>query len=114
MTGAVEGGAEPIHGVNIKVPSFDEYNILTWFKIFESRLKTHKITSVTTKFNHLLGHLPIAISTKVSEVVADDEDFGALKNELIRLFSKSKPEMFKDILQRDNILCQSQQSFLMT
>ena len=58
--------SEPqIAHVSFKPPVFDETSASKWFRIVESMFATSRITVSATKFNHVLGNLPIGVVNKL-------------------------------------------------
>ena len=91
--------------VQIKIAPFDELNIDAWFKIQEAKLELHRITSDSSRFCHLMGNIPVSVLTKIPSSSTNDNSYKTLKKALLDTYSKSRPELFEQLLQSEKITC---------
>lgn len=89
--------------VAVKPPLFDESAVTRWFSIIESQFVLANITTASTKFHHVLSNLPVKILNQVSDDVIQSADYDKLKTSLIDLFSRSKPELFDSLINKNPI-----------
>lgn len=88
----------------VKVPPFMETAVTSWFFILEAQFHVAKITTNNSKFYHALANLPAEIVSRISLTELESKDFGILKNIVIRLFEKSKVDLFNDLLSRQSMV----------
>ena len=89
--------------IQIKVAAFDEINVDAWFKIFESKLQLHRILKDASKFHQLMGSLPVSAIIKLPASSTDSCSYIELKTALLETFSKTRPELFEQLLKREKI-----------
>lgn len=99
-------------GVAVKPPPFDETSVTRWFTIIESQFVLAKITVSSTKFHHILSNLPLRVINQLSDEVINSSDYGELKQSLISLFTRSKPELFDSLVNQNNIMCDRPSTYL--
>ena len=100
----VKTSNEAIAAVSIKPPIFDENSVSRWFVIMESQFILSKIASSNTKFHHVISNLPINVINQLNDSVIFSNDYNVLKNALVTLYTRSKPELFDSLLSKNNIL----------
>ena len=98
--------------VAVKPPVFDETSVTRWFTIVESQFVLAKITVPSTKFHHILATLPLRVMNQLSDDVITSMDYDRLKQALITLFTRSKPELFDSLLDQHNIMCDKPSTYL--
>lgn len=91
--------------VAVKPPAFDETSVTRWFSIVESQFKLANITSASTKFHHVLANLPVKVVNQLSDAIISSPDYDTLKQALVTLFTRSKPELFDSLVSQNKILC---------
>lgn len=99
----VESGATVSH-IAFKPPTFDETCATKWFRIIESMFSTSRISQSATKFNHVLSNLPIATVNKIPDATLDTQDYEKIKEAVIGLYAVSKPELFENLISKNNII----------
>ena len=80
--------------VAVKPPAFDKASVTRWFTVVESQFVLANIMVFNTKFHHVLSYLPLEMINKLSDEVINSSNYGKLKQALIALFTRSKPEFF--------------------
>lgn len=90
--------------VQINIAPFDELNVDAWFKILEAKFELHRISSDSIRYYHLLGNLSPSVLTKIP-ASSTAGNYQTLKKCLIDTYSKSRPELFEQLLQRNKINC---------
>ena len=100
---AAQSNIAGIGHVAVKPPAFEENSVSKWFKILESMFYTARISVSATKFHHALSHLPLNVVTRLDDDMIDDKDYDKLKSTLISMFSKSTPELFDSLIDKNKI-----------
>ena len=85
--------------VTVKVPPFMENSVSNWFLVVEAQFKIAKIVSSETKYYHLIGNLPTSVLDRLDQETLTKPDFKTLKAALIDKYEKSKPELFRKMLE---------------
>ena len=98
--------------VAVKPPPFDETSVTRWFIILESQFALANISVSSTKFHHVLANLPVRIINQLDDTVVTSQDFDKLKQALLTLFTKSKPELFDSLVNQNNIMCDKPSTYL--
>ena len=88
---------ETLH-VSIKPPPFMETAVDGWFSIFDAQFFLQKITSSQTKFYHVLAALPPDTISRLSPSTLQSKNFEELKNAVVELYEKTKPELFEKLI----------------
>lgn len=98
--------------VAVKPPIFDETSVTRWFTVVESQFILAKVTVSSTKFHHVLANLPLKVINQLSDEVISSSKYEHLKQALISLFTKSKPELFDSLVNRNKIMCDKPSTYL--
>lgn len=107
------GNTPPVTAaVSVKPPAFDESSVTRWFTIVESQFVLANITVSSTKFHHVLSNLPLRVMNQLSDDVIASLNYDQLKQALISLFTRSKPELFDSLVNQHNIMCEKPSTFL--
>ena len=64
---------------------------------------TSRISISATKFHHALIHLPLNLVTRLDNDIIDEKDYDKLKSTQISKFSKSTPELFDSLVNKNKI-----------
>jgi len=91
---------QQLNAVGIRPPPFEEQSVARWFAVLESQFSIAHISVSSTKFNHVLSHLPMSVVNKLSDNILQNADYDELKDRLIELFSKSAPELFESLISK--------------
>ena len=92
--------AAAIQHVSIKPPAFMECAVLGWFAIMEAQFHLARIQSQETKFYHVLASLPATTIAKLNTSVLTTPNFLFLKEAVVELYEKSKPELFDQLISK--------------
>ena len=68
------------------------------FSIIEANFALRNINVSSTKYFHVLSALPPEIVTKISASVLNEQSYDALKNALIQIHERTKPELFARLI----------------
>ena len=103
-SGVTATGGEPeehatIGHVSIKPPEFSESNAAGWFAILEAQFFLGKVKASSTKFFHSVAALPASVVGRISPEVLGKQSFDALKETVLSLVERSKPEIFENLIQ---------------
>ena len=96
--------SEPVtvNATAVKLPAFWSGNPQVWFKQAESVFSTRnpKITLQQTKFDHVIQALDNVTADHVQNIILNppDNPYDALKQALVRAFSKTQPEKDQELL----------------
>jgi len=96
---------EQINHMSVKPPHFDESAPSRWFTILESQFVLSKITASQTKFHHVIANLPTVVMAQLTDTQIASNDYETIKNDVIKLFTKSSPELFDTIMSKTHITC---------
>ena len=97
MSVTEDESSESLH-VSIKPPPFMETAVNGWFSIFDAQFFLQTITSSQTKFYHVLAALPPDTISRLSPSTLQSKDFDELKNAVVDLYEKTKPELFEKLI----------------
>lgn len=86
-----------VNNLAIRVPEFMESASGAWFDIMEAQFFLRKITQEETKFYHVLAALPPNIVARLPHHVLTQKSFSLLKEEVISIFERTKPELFEKL-----------------
>ena len=95
---AAEQSETEVNAVSIRMPPFMESDIRGWFSIIEAHFSLRNISDSSTKYFHILSALPPEIVTKISASVLNEQSYDALKNALIQIHERTKPELFARLI----------------
>jgi len=84
--------------VGVKLPEFCETSAAGWFVIIEAQFSLAGITNDTTQFFHAIAGLPATLVSRLSATVIAQQSFKELKQCILYLVEKSKPELFESLL----------------
>ena len=98
--------------VAVKPPIFDETPVTRWFTVVESQFILAHITISSTKFHHILSNLPLKVINQLSDEVISSSNYEQLKKALISLFTRSKPELFDSLVNKNKIMCDKPSTYL--
>ena len=94
--------AVTVNATAVKLPAFWSGNPQVWFTQAESVFSTRnpQITAQQTKFNYVIQALDNATADRVQNVILNppDNPYDALKQALVRAFSKTQPEKDQELL----------------
>ena len=94
--------AVTVNATAVKLPAFWSGNPQVWFTQVESVFSTRnpQITLQQTKFNYVIQALDNATADRVQNVILNppDNPYDALKQALVRAFSKTQPEKDQELL----------------
>lgn len=96
---------EHVTRIAVRPPPFDEHSVTRWFVILESQFSLANITVSSTKFTHVLSHLPMQVINKLSDTVISCNNYATLKDGLIQLYARSIPELFDSLIVKNNLCC---------
>lgn len=88
--------------VGVKPPPFWKTNPSLWFIRLEAQFSLAKITSETTKFNHVVAAVEADVLTSVSDIIVnppEEQPYEALKKRLIESHSESEESKIRTLLQ---------------
>ena len=71
-----------------------------WFAIMEAQFHLSKVKSDETKFYHVLASLPPTTIAKLDTAVLTSHRFSSLKEAVVELYEKSKPEVFDQLISK--------------
>ena len=97
---ADEQSETEVNAVSIRMPPFMESAIRGWFSIIEANFALRNITVSSTKYYHVLSALPPEIVSKISASVLNEQSYDALKNALIQIHERTKPELFARLISK--------------
>ena len=89
-----------VNAVSIRMPPFMESAIRGWFSIIEANFALRNINVSSTKYFHVLSALPPEIVTNISASVLNEQSYDALKNALIQIHERTKPELFARLISK--------------
>ena len=84
--------------VALKPPAFIEENVPMWFSLLENQFSLSRITTSVTKFQHLLAAIPCSVASKLNAEICKQGNYEQLKENILDLFERSKPELFERLL----------------
>ena len=87
-----------VNAVTVKVPPFMETAAMGWFAIIEARFNLRNITTETTKFYHVLSHLPPDLVAQLNMTLLANKNYEELKEAVINIYEKTKPELFARLM----------------
>jgi len=96
-----EPDVRTIHRVAIKPAEFSEATASAWFAILEAQFALANITVKQTKFYHALSALPATTVQRLPPSVITGADYDELKESVLTLVERSKPELFESLLSND-------------
>ena len=91
---------ESANTITIKPPQFSETSARGWFAVLEAQFKIKNIKKSSTKFYSALSALPPAIVTNIPEAILSGEIYEDLKDNVIKVFEQTKPEIFEKLAQK--------------
>ena len=83
----------------VRPPPFMETAVSGWFAIINAQFHLANISDSVTKFYHVLSSLPADVA-RVDPTVIAGQDFARLKEAVIELFEKTKPELFEKLISK--------------
>ena len=84
--------------VAIKVPEFMETAVSGWFAIIEAQFHLRNVTDPTTKYFHVISHLPPDVVAKLSPAILTSQKYDELKDSVVSSYEKTKPELFSKLI----------------
>lgn len=87
--------------MSVRPPPFMETAVSGWFAILDAQFHLANISCGGTKFFHVLASLPADVVARVDPTVIAGQDFSSLKNVVIEMFEKSKPELFEKLISKN-------------
>ena len=94
--------AVTVNATAVKLPAFWSGNPQVWFTQVESVFSTRnpQITAQRTKFNYVIQALDNVTADRVQNIILNppDNPYDALKQALVRAFSKTQPEKDQELL----------------
>ena len=91
---------EFVGAVTVKLPAFMESASIGWFTIAEAQFKLRHIVESATKFYHVLSFLPPEVVMKIRPDTLQSNSYENLKQEVVDLYEKSKPELFEKLISK--------------
>jgi len=92
-----------VNHVSVKLPEFSEATAAGWFPIVEAQFNLAKITKEDTKFFHAVSGIPPSLITRLPSSILENYSYTELKNAILSISEKSKPEMFEALLNTQTI-----------
>lgn len=95
-----------VYKVGVRVPPFWPEEPDIWFAQVEGQFAISGITSDTTKFNYVIGHLDNHHSREVKDVIINPpatNKYDKLKSELIKRLSDSKEKRIKQLMMHEEL-----------
>lgn len=86
--------------IAIKTPQFSEAAVSGWFSILEAQFFIKSITVAKTKYFNTLAALPPHVVVNIPSDILENQDYDALKQNLISSFEQTKPELFEKLAQQ--------------
>ena len=96
----IDAGA---YAVTVKIPQFMENSVSNWFLIAEAQFILAKISTAETKYYHIIANLPTTVLDKLDRTTISTPNYENLKKAIIEKFEKSKPELFRKMLQNKSM-----------
>ena len=93
----------PVTHIQLKVPEFMEEAVDSWFCIVEANFETSRITRSNTKFFNTLANLPTSVVKRLPKTVLQTREYESLKESVIGVYERSKPELLDKLLQKNSI-----------
>lgn len=87
--------------MSARPPPFMETAVSGWFAILDAQFHLANISCGTTKFFHVLASLPADVVARVDPSVIAGQDFSSLKNAVVAMFEKTKPELFEKLISKN-------------
>ena len=87
-----------INRVSVKPAEFSEATASGWFFIIEAQFQLSNIQNKSTKFYTALAALPATLVQRLSVEILSGKDYDSLKESVLSLVEKSKPELFESLL----------------
>ena len=84
----------------VRPPPFMETAVSGWFAIINAQFHLANISDSVTKFYHVLSSLPADVVARVDLTVIAGQDFARLKEAIIEMFEKTKPELFEKLISK--------------
>ena len=84
----------------VRPPPFMETAVSGWFAIINAQFHLANISDSVTKFYHVLSSLPADVVARVDPTVIAGQDFARLKEAVIEMFEKTKPELFEKLISK--------------
>ena len=88
------------NSVSIKMPQFMETAASGWFQILEAQFHLKNIRSEETKYFHVIAALPPDLIAKLPHTLLENKAFKELKEAVISLHEKTKPELFSKLISK--------------
>lgn len=104
--GAVSISQQDVFKVGVRVPPFWPEEPDIWFAQVEGQFAISGITSDSTKFNYVIGHLDNQHSRAVKDVIINpplSNKYDKLKSELIKRLSDSKEKRIKQLMMHEEL-----------
>ena len=92
-----------VRHVSIKAPEFSETAINGWFPIMEAQFSLRGITQSSTKFYSVIAALPAEVVCKLPAPIIDDKNYDRLKEAIIFMYERTKPEMLDKLMKTTSI-----------
>lgn len=89
--------------VQVKIPPFMEMAVTGWFTIIEAQFSLGRITVQATKFYHAISAMPGEVVARLTPQVLNSKDYDVLKEAVLSLYEKTKPEMFDKLMESHSI-----------
>lgn len=90
-----------VNHIAVKPPPFYHKCPAVWFRQMESQFELAKITLSSTKYHHVLSHLPEDIASNLT--LSDDSDYEKLKEEILSSLKQNKHLLIEQALSRVEI-----------
>ena len=97
-------GEGDVARVSIKIPQFSEATAIGWFSIIEAQFALSNVNNPTTKFYHAISGLPAEVIAKLSSAIHVEKDYDRLKEAILSLCERSKPELFEALLRKEEVI----------
>ena len=88
----------PVAHVAVKPPPFTGKSVRSWFTVVESQFNLAHIVNDRTKCSHVLSAIPLDVLDKLPDEVVTDNNYTALKDRIVELYTKPQPQQFNDLL----------------
>ena len=90
--------------VSIKPTEFSDSNAVGWFAILEAQFVLGRVKVSSTKFFHSVAALPASVVGRISPEVLGKQSFDALKEAVLSLLERSKPELFESLMRSEALV----------
>ena len=86
------------HHVAVKPPPFTGNSVRRWFTVLEAQFTLARITNDATKCTHVFSCIPVEVLDKLTDDVISENNYAALKDNIINLYTKPQPQQFNELL----------------